>query len=413
MVIAPPVVLGGCVRWTTDEAWVFPSENPALPGTVISEANVSESCGRSLSLSLVADDCDVWWRPVTDDVIPPMPELAVKLPEYDHLGACRRDGNVGVIAMDGPNFGQCRIHDQVFDGGGFDVLQARRRRHTDDITCDDKTNDLRRLIDALSTEDRRLFEETIADVDELRHKILKDQCYVQRFLSASRFVPHPTLNDDGAHALRALLARRAYERRVLDKNDLTRTWLRDGILVLNFDDVQDDGLYDILKQIEPNENLPKPPYDWISRNVSAAPQGDPQFDAHVDSFATVIKVWRFLTPLDQRHGPFTFVPGSQNVDPMKLQWFHRYSLQEDALREPSFRLRGKSPAVVDLPFVDHCIRHARPILPEHPDTLVIADTSAIHFRAPAESGFVRRSFRIKGDNGGGVPRYDPFRWPTE
>jgi len=154
----------------------------------------------------------------------------------------------------------------------------------------------------------------------------------------------------------------------------------------------------------------------VPRNVSveAGAFKDAQSDAHIDSFASIVKIWLFETPLTAKHGPFMFVKGSQRNSASRLEWLHAYALPPavEALREPSFRLKG-SLAAAKLAFVSDCDRNAEAVLPLEGArlTLVVADTSAIHFRGNGKVGFVRKSYRIQGDNGGGLPRLDPFTLP--
>ena len=229
--------------------------------------------------------------------------------------------------------------------------------------------------------------------------------------------------DAGLHALRAVLAERARDLRAeaytapLDA-ELLSEWRRDGLIVRDYDQVGDKGLYELLRVVaaEPAALVPKPPYEWTARNVTCEPERDAQSDAHLDSFASVVKIWIFKTPLDARHGPFTFCKGSHRVTERRLRWLHAYALPPaaEALREPSFRLAGSpTAAAAGACFVADCERDARPVLPlpRAKKTLVIADTSAIHWRAVGDPGFVRQSLRIRGDNGGGLQRLDPFRLP--
>jgi len=203
---------------------------------------------------------------------------------------------------------------------------------------------------------------------------------------------------------------------VNNTDQLIQQWNQEGLLVLDYEEIGGDfGLYELLSLIaaEPLSNIPVPPYDWIQRNVSWRGE-DPQNQLHVDSFASVIKLWRFLPPLDQRHGPLRFVPGSHIHDLNRLYWLHVSANQPEALREPSHRLNASGPAA-DTIFASFCIQNVIPVLtlPNASSTLVIADTSAIHARGIAQPGFVRHSLRLRGDNGGGVPRFDPFRWPED
>lgn len=394
-------------------------------GRVISsECETAQGNSSTFAQLVPKVDCDVWWRSVTDDVIPPIPELVVPITEA--YGACRlRDGRVGILGLAGLDFAQCVVGEDRLDGGGFDVLQARREERTDPSTQERDPLMVARLeeqLAGLSVADVELIEAaTNSSFVELRQRMLSDELSgadLRAFFSSSRFVPHP-LNAIGLHAVRAVLAERARDRRIAAytpyEPEVLAEWNRDGILIRDYDAIgREEGLRTLLSVVSAEPHLDQSTFDWVARNVTAI-ERDPQFEPHIDSFATVVKVWLFVPPLDARHGPFTFVKGSHRLTVPKLSWMHAYSQAQAALREPSFRLRDSPEAVAAAPhFVEHCEVHAYPILtlPDTSHTLVIADTSAVHFRGKGQPGFVRKSFRLKGDNGGGLPRLDPFRWPS-
>ena len=87
----------------------------------------------------------------------------------------------------------------------------------------------------------------------------------------------------------------------------------------------------------------------------------------------------------------------------------------EALVEPSFRLRGCEAALTGAAgdFVRWAEEAARPTLPLPGvrRTLVIADTSGLHRRGSGQEGAIRHSWRLVGDNDGGLARLNPFRWP--
>lgn len=147
--------------------------------------------------------------------------------------------------------------------------------------------------------------------------------------------------------------------------------------------------------------------------VAAGARDEPQAEAHADSPFSVVKVWVFDAPLADAHGPLTIARGSHRKDAGRLSWEHARARDAQSAREPSFRLRsptGESSAaaaafVASLSFT--------PITAVANRTLVVADTSAVHYRATGEAGYVRVSSRLQGDNGGGLKRRNPFRFPDE
>ena len=100
----------GCLEWSAVNATWFGDEHegPAQPYCLH---------GRCL---VALNGCAVWWRTVSDDVIPPIPELTVPLPDDDSRGACRGPtrltGHLGIA--DDDRFGRCTTSDKIFENGG-------------------------------------------------------------------------------------------------------------------------------------------------------------------------------------------------------------------------------------------------------------------------------------------------------
>jgi len=428
-------VVGGepCVSWSSTERTLFVDEHepageaPYCRRTACDDATCAEEC-------LVASPrCDVWWRYVSADVIPPIPELAVRLPGDGGRGACRVGADAGLLGVAaGATFGQCALGPAILDGGGnFDILQARRREGGAE-DCGDKAAAaaaLRALAaSALDGGDYALLAAATGGAFPGRGflDLLVDAstaCDLRDVLSPSRYVPH-ALDGAGLHAFRALLAERLRDARLAHyappgSGAVLDEWRRDGVILRDFDAIGGDaGLRDLLAVVagEPGAAVPAPPYAWVARNVSAT-AGDPQSAAHVDSFASVVKVWLFDAPLTPAHGPLTVAVGSQRHTVDRLAWLHAYATGGDeARREPSFRLRGSpAAAAAGRAYVDFCDAAAAPLLPVAgaARTLVVADTSAVHYRAPGVPGTVRRSHRLRGDNGGGLKRQNPFRFLSD
>ena len=99
--------------------------------------------GGEVQYAVVHPECDVWWREVSEDVIPPIPELILPFGQTargDKLALCRTFGDgakgdgglarVGTIALEGVDFGKCFFtqadgETREIDGGTFHILQAR------------------------------------------------------------------------------------------------------------------------------------------------------------------------------------------------------------------------------------------------------------------------------------------------
>ena len=83
--------------------------------------------------------------------------------------------------------------------------------------------------------------------------------------------------------------------------------------------------------------VPAPPYDWAERRITSV-EDDPQGRAHVDSFASVVKVWLFDDVGAGRGAPPYVVRGSHRHTVDRLAWEHARANGREALIEPSFRL---------------------------------------------------------------------------
>jgi len=54
---------------------------------------------------------------------------------------------------------------------------------------------------------------------------------------------------------------------------------------------------------------------------------DPQKNLHSDTFHPTMKSWYFLDNVDERNGPFTYVPGSHRLTLARLRWEYRRSIE--------------------------------------------------------------------------------------
>lgn len=125
-----------------------------------------------------------------------------------------------------------------------------------------------------------------------------------------------------------------------------------------------------------------------SDSKSESGELDPQSHWHVDTFHSVGKGWLFLHSVALEDGPFSYIPQSHRLTPLRREWEYKQSLQ--AVDHPN-RLHAKGSFRVseqDLkamaygePFIG-CVQ---------PNTLILADTSGFHRRTPS----VRPSLRLE------------------
>jgi len=350
--------------------------------------------------------------------------------------------------MEGPDFGRCSFvradgSPGSLEGGAFHVLQGRPHlacSNDPGLQAELSRGLVARVERFLGAEDRALIERVVGESGtagpgfrlEALVAALAEQssCELAEVLSPSRFVPSP-LNRLGLHLLRCLLAERMHDARAgalgLEGHPDLEAWRRDGVLRRDLDDPAlggDAGVVRLLQMVSGEEvvGIPVPPLTWTMRNVTVQPEKDHQNSMHVDTFAAITKVWVFpggpeppAVTLEQ--GPLMYVRGSHRNTEGKLRWMHAYAQPPatEALTEPSFRLRGCDAATrAAEDFARWAEETEMPVLslPGAKRTLVIADTSGLHRRGVGRPGETRHSWRLDGDNDGGLRRLDPFRWPA-
>lgn len=126
---------------STGECVPLSQPMPAEPASLASLGE-GEGWARGVELARADASCDVWWREVSEDVIPPIPELVLPLgssPNGAKLALCRTFGEeglddggvrrVGTLAVEGADFGKCFFtkadgSTASIDGGKFHVLQV-------------------------------------------------------------------------------------------------------------------------------------------------------------------------------------------------------------------------------------------------------------------------------------------------
>ncbi|CAK9061675.1 unnamed protein product [Durusdinium trenchii] len=412
--------------------WGFLASNGSFI-SVVGETGVASTL---LEFPSVASGCDVWWREVSEDVIPPTPELAMPLWEDGRamtthagmVGLCfaTNSSSLGYIPLEGPEMGQCHFladgEPRVLTGGLFHLLQARPKVAPcaeGDLARQQLLRGLRGRIDRfLSQEDHELLERVVSHSGSdggqggIYARLLNglnqlDACQLKEVLSSSRFVAHE-LNTLGLHVLRSLLAERMVTARTLGRGYTSHpdfpTWHRDGLLIKDLDDPElggDEGVLKLLRMVSGEETLGIPEsLHWQPRNVTVQDTPDPQQQFHIDTFAPIVKVWVFRDPpgVNLTQGPLLFSRRSHRNSEAKLRWMHAYAQppSAEAQREPSFRLKGCAAATeaasdfiaaVDGKIEMEAAAAATPVLPlPKTRTLVLADTSALHARGPGVPG---------------------------
>lgn len=126
----------------------------------------------------------------------------------------------------------------------------------------------------------------------------------------------------------------------------------------------------------------------LLRHAIADGDDDPQSTPHTDTFHSTIKGWLFLDDVTDRNGPFTYVPGSHRLTAARLGWEYRRSIvaskladghsEDGSFRYDSDDVRGLG-----------CGDPVR--FTVSANTMVVADTFGVHWRAPAVGGARRRA----------------------
>ncbi len=373
--------------------------------------------------------CGARWRFLTYDVWPiGSVVIAGKSKDGHKFGVCRfPDADTGALLLgklylSGSNMGACGCRTngtEVFRIGEYEYLQADEGKgHLfDDVASNSNSRvniedadlkaSLRTLTDEQLTEADRelLFNITGTPVSSLIEKLLDQPSEtIRKVLSHERFVNLPELNVMGLHLLRCVLAERVADarrrKRGYEKHPDYETFMRDGILVKDFNRVSDQDLKNIMTMVSGLDERELPPLKWVHRPVKHM-AGDAQYQMHVDTFHAAYKIWLYKAPTPVESGPLNYVKGSHRNTEGKLRWLYSVSLPPamHILKEPSIRLNEEE---TEMGF------EKRQAMATPANTFVIADTSGFHARGLAKPGTIRDAMRIEGPYDGGLPRKNPF-----
>lgn len=274
----------------------------------------------------------------------------------------------------------------------------------------------------LSAEDERLFANaTGVDVARLMDDAEWDRMSPTTLLkiaSGEKVLAHP-LNRLGLHPLRALLAERMADSRRVRRGSTAHSHFQsldtDGIVVIEYTDTDElECDADLLRAVSGYASVGDTRFsERLSED--SRDETDIQLYMHVDTHMPTWKVWLF-TPTSMDHGPFHFVKGSHRNTLGKLRWL--YERTSHLVVEPpphgdthtgpfadtthgfhaSIRFEGfdwAHPAAIAPHLQAYGFPPPTPIVTTAPLTLVIADTSAFHFRGLALPNRTRRSHRLR------------------
>jgi hypothetical protein len=136
---------------------------------------------------------------------------------------------------------------------------------------------------------------------------------------------------------------------------------------------------------------------------------DPQLKLHADTFQPSVKAWLFLTDVEERGAPFTFVPGSHQPTEARLAWEKAMSIAvsnegERLSRRGSFRIDPADLATLGLPQPKAVAVRA--------NTLVVADTFGFHSRGTSDDPSMRVEIWAYGRQSPFIPWTSSALWRT-
>ena len=340
--------------------------------------------------------CNFSWRDVGYDVIPPFPPYLYYL---NNKPICKYDGKLYFLNNDG----NCN---NKF--GNYKVLLINKKI----INCYnnlDYKNILKNNYKNFISEDEKklFFSVTNYSMDNLFYELYntKKSCLLKNILSKDRFVDS-FYNIKGLHIFRIILADSIYHKSLLKKFNnnipkIYKLWKKNGFLILDYEK-EKYYLKEILQNISLNLELPQT-MNFIKKSMIHQKK-DHQYEYHMDTFHSIIKMWIYESDMKLKNGPLYFVKSSNNNDFTKLKYLFNVTKNNDLyiIREPSIRLKNKDIYKNSLYL---------PMLPlnNSQKTLIIADTSGFHCRGYAKEGTERNYWRPGWENNdGGLHRINFF-----
>jgi len=231
----------------------------------------------------------------------------------------------------------------------------------------------------------------------------------------------------GMHLVRCLLAERILEHKRSLLTDLKfvsdypeyKKFIKDGVYVWENFNKEDYTRYNNLLRYltaRPNINFSIPSEVRVDENEGY----DVQCTLHVDTFFSAFKLFGYLHDISEQHGPFAYVKGSHKNTKNKLKFLYETSctrsnavLNENLTRNKNLERWNDSLRLITKN--DYCITHSdinqylkkyglppESIITGNKNSIIIADTSGLHRKYPANNGFQRKTSRMS------IERVNPF-----
>lgn len=113
---------------------------------------------------------------------------------------------------------------------------------------------------------------------------------------------------------------------------------------------------------------------------------DPQKNLHSDTFHPTMKSWYFLDDVDERNGPFTYVPGSQRLTLARLRWEYKRSVE---ISQDGDRYSGNGSLRLSKNDAEEMGLQPARGFKVAANTLVVANTHGFHCRGQASERSTR------------------------
>lgn len=358
--------------------------------------------------NILIKETHIEWRYVNPDLIPPLPARTFvvkdnKLNNGIGLFIKNKKSTIGLVSLRKENFGNLELgKNKKQINGDYYLLTYNRNQN-----IEKKKDSISRSIflinikKYLKDSDRKLIERVSkSSFTKLIKELQKlDSKRFTEVASSDRWVNLPKLNRMGLHILRCILAERVFDKKISKylSNEDVKTIHQNGYLVKEFSKVNNSKLNTILNSLSNSKSKGKLKFRRISfKHV----KNDTQYEMHIDSFHNTFKIWGYPGSTLKKNGPLRFIPSSHKLTEEKLKWLYEKSNSKVALSEPSFRISKKDEKIFG---------NVKQVLPINKRKIImIANTFMFHCRGKAKPGEKRITYRLEGNNDGGLKRVSPF-----
>lgn len=265
----------------------------------------------------------------------------------------------------------------------------------------------------LTVEDKKNISEIVGmNFEEIESKLGS----LVTFLNSEKHY-NSSLDIYGLHLVRAMIAYRLEEERrkeITEVDRFYRNYVENGVVVLNGHDFNSDIVQKLLKKCTLMKKLK---FQAIKSSIAKHVDYDLQGGLHVDTFHNSVKVFQYKHDIQKEHGPFSYVFGSNRMTRAKMEFLYQASIRRSSLLESGLKReenREKWSASFRLLFDTYNSENINSELKKRgfeketfitgeAGTIIIANVSGLHRRAPVHFGFRRVTDRWIFD------RENPFK----